>query len=458
MKALPYFSFVFLLLITSCNSTKELEEKQDFLISKITVLDVTTGELLKNRNVVIDSGRIKRITAEDLDLEVYNTVIDGTGKFLMPGLAEMHAHIPPPTTSTERIEETLYLYLSRGVTTIRGMLGHPLHLELRKKTAAGELLSPRIYTSSPSLNGNSVKSKEEAITKVTQYHKEGYDFLKIHPGIERDVFDQVVETANAVGIPYAGHVPVAVGIRHALESNYASIDHVDGFLEGLVPASANVKPDGNGFFGYAFTPLADTTKIDELVAMAKKHEVWIVPTQSLFERWFAPITDDELLSQSEMKYMPKTTLANWRTTKERVMQDENFSETQWQRFDSIRRKLIKKLQDDGHGMLLGSDAPQLFNVPGFSIQHEIQGMLNAGLTPLEIIKAGTVNPAEYFDATAEFGQVKEGLSADLIILENNPLENLTALKIDGIMIRGKYLSQDVIGEKLKTIAENATQN
>ena len=172
----------------------------------------------------------------------------------------MRNHIPPPTTSKERIAETLFLYLSRGVTTIRGMLGNPLHLELREKTAKGELLSPRIYTSSPSLNGNSVKTREEAIIKVTQYQKDGYDFLKIHPGIQRDVFDQVVETANAVGIPFAGHVPVDVGIRHALESNYASIDHVDGFLEGLVPASANVKANENGF------------------------------TQSLFERWYAPIT------------------------------------------------------------------------------------------------------------------------------------------------------------------------
>lgn len=458
MKVLPYFSIAFLLIITSCNTTKEVDKKQDFLISKITILDVTTGELLKNQNVVIDSGRIKRISPENLDSEAYDTIIDGTGKFLMPGLAEMHAHIPPPTTSKERIEETLFLYLTRGITTIRGMLGDPLHLELREKTTKGELLSPRIYTSSPSLNGNSVKSKEEAITKVTQYQKDGYDFLKIHPGIQRDVFDQVVETANRVGIPFAGHVPVDVGIRHALESSYASIDHVDGFLEGLVPASANVKADENGFFGYAFTPLADTTNIDELVALAKKHKVWIVPTQSLFERWYAPITADELLRQPEMKYMPQTTLANWRTTKERDIQDENFNETQWQRFDMIRRKLIKKLQDDGHGMLLGSDAPQLFNVPGFSIQHEIQGMLNAGLTPLEIIKAGTINPAEFFNASDEFGQVKEGFSADLIILGNNPLENLTTLKVEGVMVRGQYLSKINIDEKLEIIANNAAQN
>jgi len=108
--------------------------------------------------------------------------------------------------------------------------------------------------------------------------------LKIHPGIQREVFDEVVRTANEVGIPFAGHVPVDVGIRHALESKYVSIDHVDGFLEGLVPESENVDPTKNGFFGFAFTPLADTSKIDELVALAKQNEVWIVSTQSLFER------------------------------------------------------------------------------------------------------------------------------------------------------------------------------
>ncbi|MEH6512308.1 MAG: amidohydrolase family protein [Maribacter arcticus] len=454
-----FYLFLTLLFFTSCNESKVIHEKKDMLISNISIIDVETGKLLENRNVIIDSGRIKGITIDKLNTNNFDTLIDGTAKYLMPGLAEMHAHIPPPTTSQERIEETLFLYLSNGVTTIRGMLGDPLHLDLRKQAHEGTLLSPRIYVSSPSLNGNSVKTKEEAVEKVTQYQKDGYDFLKIHPGIQRDVFDQAVETANKVGITFAGHVPVDVGVRHALESNYASIDHVDGFLEGLVPTSANVKADENGFFGYAFTPLADTTNIDELVALAKKHKVWIVPTQSLFERWFAPITADELLNQPEMKYMPKSTLEKWKTTKETSMQDESFSEIQWQQFDDIRKQLIKKLQDNGHGILLGSDAPQLFNVPGFSIQHEVKGMQNAGLTSLEIIQSGTINPAKYFDALDEFGQVKEGLSADLIILDSNPLENLAALQqIEGVVVKGKWLSKQAIEEKLNSIAENAAQN
>jgi len=448
------------ILLAACNQAQEKVSPTATLIANTNIIDVRTGKIRENRQVVIDSGKIKKISESLENTDGYSNTIDGKGKFLMPGLAEMHAHIPPPTTDAERIEETLFLYLSNGITTIRGMLGDPLHLQLREKALKGELLSPRIYTSSPSLNGNSVKTIEEAEEKVTAYQEAGYDFLKIHPGIQRDVFDQVVKTANELGIPFAGHVPVDVGIRHALESKYVSIDHVDGFLEGLVPESENVDPTENGFFGYAFTPLADTSKIDELVTLAKENEVWIVATQSLFERWFAPISAAEMLAQPEMKYMPASTLGNWAARKaESIAPDTGFNEEQWKKFDSIRKQLIRALNSKGHGMLLGSDAPQLFNVPGFSIHHEINGMLGAGMTPLEIIRSGTLNPAIFFDEADTFGEVKEGSDADLILLEANPLVNLKALQqISGVMVRGKWLSKAVIDKKLEEIAQHAAKN
>ena len=141
------------------------------------------------------------------------------------------------------------------------------------------------------------------------------------------------------------------------------------------------------------------------------------------------------------------------------MEDDSFTEAQWQQFDAIRKQLIKKLQDNGQGILLGSDAPQLFNVPGFSIQHEIAGMQRAGMTPLEIIQSGTINPATFFDAENEYGQVKEGLSADLILLNDNPIEDLAALQEnEGVIVRGQYLSKEMIQEKLNEIAEHAAQN
>ncbi len=450
-----------LAIFSGCAQTAEKNiSKTALLISNVNIVDVRSGSIHEKQQVVIDSGIIKRISKTVATPEGYSTVIDGSEKYLSPGLAEMHAHIPPPTTDSLRIQETLFLYLSNGVTTIRGMLGDPAHLLLRKNAAEGAILSPRIFTSSPSLNGNSVTSKEQAKEKVTEYQNAGYDFLKIHPGIQRDVFDQVVRTANEVGIPFAGHVPVAVGIRHALKSKYASIDHVDGFLEGLVPGSANVLASENGFFGYNFTALTDLEKVDELVAMAKANKVCIVATQSLFERWFAPVSADDLLKQPEMTYMPASTLANWKERKNASTEESTrFTEKKWNNFTHIRRTLIKALQENGHGMLLGSDAPQLFNVPGFSIHHEIDGMEAAGLTPLQILQSGTLNPARYFGMEAEFGSVAEGLAADLLLLESNPLEDLDALKqLSGVMVKGKWLSKETIDGKLKEIAKNAAKN
>lgn len=447
-------------ILFSCSPMKEKISQTAILFTNANVVDVRSGEIFKNQQVVVDSGKIKSIQQTIANPENYNIQIDAKGKFLIPGLAEMHAHIPQPPTSEERIEETLFLYLSNGITTIRGMLGHPSHLVLREKAQKGEILSPRIFTSSPSLNGNSVPTKEEAIEKITAYQKEGYDFLKIHPGIQLEVFDQVVMTANEVGIPFAGHVPVAVGVRHALKNKYAAIDHVDGFIEGLVPESMNVDPTKNGFFGFDFTPLADPSKMDGLVQMAKENKVWIVPTQSLFERWFAPISSDELLQQPEMKYMPASTLTDWKKRKDEYTgTDTKFDPKQWDQFTAIRRELIKKLQDNGHGMLLGSDAPQLFNVPGFSIQHEIEAMHTAGLSPLEILQAGTINPAIFFGRDGTFGEIKEGQDADMVLLNANPLEDIKAFKqISSVMVQGKWLSQEMIAKKLGDIANNAKNN
>ncbi|MFS4468008.1 amidohydrolase family protein [Maribacter sp. 2210JD10-5] len=456
MKKLVLLGFIAIL--CSCGQSQQEVSETATIISNVNIVDVANGTILENQQIVIDSMIIQAIGNALPDANRYKNQIDANNGYLIPGLAEMHAHIPQPNTPKERSEEVLFLYLSNGITTIRGMLGHEEHIELRENVATGKTLGPRIFTASPSLNGNSVTTKEEAISKVTAYEKAGFDFLKIHPGIQREVFDQVVATANEVGIPFAGHVPVAVGIRHALKSEYASIDHIDGFLEGLVPEDKNVDPTANGFFGYAFTPLADTTNINELVSLSKKHKVWIVPTQSLFERWFAPVTADKLLQQPEMKYMPKATLENWKAVKERYMAEEDFSETQWQRFDSIRKQLLAALNKNGHGILLGSDAPQLFNVPGFSIHHEIDGMLGAGMTPTEILKSGTLNPATFFNMEDTFGQVKEGLVADLVLLEANPLEDIKALKkIQAVILKGQLITKTEIDERLNKIAENASK-
>lgn len=456
------FGFLSMVSMVSCQQPQEAPPGDSaYLFRNVHVVDVVNGKILENRMVVVDSGRIRKIApGAEYDAENdadYTQVIDADGAYAVPGLAEMHAHIPAPPTPESRIEETLFLYLSNGVTTIRGMLGHPYHLELRKRAGNGELVSPRIFTSSPSLNGNSVPTPGDARRLVTQYAADGYDFLKIHPGILRPVFDTLVATARQEGIPFAGHVPVDVGIRHALESGYATIDHVDGFLEGLVPESAGVDPTSNGFFGFNFTPLAKTESMDRLIALARAYGVAVVPTQSLFERWFAPTDADSILDQPEMKYMPAETLANWKRTKEQYMADPAWDPEQWEEFNAIRLELIARLQTDGYGLLLGSDAPQVFNVPGFSIHHEIQGMRNAGLSAVEILRMGTLYPARFFGLEAETGTLETGKRAEFFLVGGNPLEDPAALRnMRGLMLGDQWFPKEAIDARLEKIAKKSS--
>jgi len=442
--------------ITACTSAQTIDLSSEAkVVTNVNVINVRDGSILPAQNVFIDSGKIVKIS-DQISIPEGVEQINGQDKFLVPGLAEMHAHIPSPQWGRSNLNETLFLYLSNGITTIRGMLGHPVHLELKEQALNNEILSPRIFTSSPSVNGNSVKTVQEAREKVTAHKEAGYDFLKMHPGIKLEVFNEIIKTANEVGIPYAGHVSVDVGIRNAIESGYASVDHIDGFIEGLVPEDANVDPSANGFFGFDFTDLADLEKIDELVALSKENEVWIVPTQSLFERWFSDLDADSLGATPEMQYMPKSTIENWVKGKKGLVSSDRYDPERWVRFDQIRKKLLFALQQDGHGILLGSDAPQIFNVPGFSIHHEIKGMLNAGITPLQALQAGTINPAKFFDMEGQFGEIIEGASADFILLKANPLDNMEALRSnDGVMVRGRWLSRGEIDAQLAKIAKNA---
>lgn len=447
------------ILLVSC--TQKIEEKvvkipsieiaADYAITNVAVLTMETEQVLENQTVLIKNGKILKIG--NFLPAPNTTVIDGTGKYLMPGLTEMHAHIPVAKEGDDTlVKETLFLYLSQGITNIRGMLGDPYHLELRKAVVDGQILGPRIYTSSPSLNGNSIKTPEEAKAKITQYQKEGYDFLKIHPGIKLEVWEEVEKTANAVGIPYAGHVPVEVGINRAIAAGYKTVDHLDGYLEGLVPASEDIDPTKNGFFGYDFTNLADETLIDDLVDKTIQHEVGIVTTQTLFTRWFSPTAPEILANDPEMKYMSPKMLYTWRQMKTRLLEGDTYNAEQWKKFISIRENILRIMDKRGVTFLLGSDAPQVYNVPGFSLHRELQDMRKIGIENFKLLQAGTVNPAKFFGAVGLYGTVTEGVAADLILLNANPLADIqNTQKIEGVMVGNTWLSKERIVRELKLI-------
>jgi imidazolonepropionase-like amidohydrolase len=418
--------------------------------------------VLENQTVWIKAGHIHRIgpTAE-VELPEGIATIDGKGQYLMPGLTEMHAHIPVPKQAGEEatlVANTLFLYLANGITTIRGMLGDPYHLTLIPKVAAGEIPGPRIFTAGPSINGNTAPDPATARRMVEEQQAAGYDFLKLHPGLTTEVFDTIVRTARRVGIPYAGHVSNLVGIDHALANGYASIDHIDGYLEGLVPASAEVDPTANGFFGFNFVELAEEDRIQELAQTTAQNGIAVVPTQSVILRWTSLKSPEDMAKEPEMKYMHPRTLAQWQQSKHGIQGTKNYTPERVSRFAELRRKLIKALQEEGAMLLLGSDSPQVFNVPGFSLHHELEMLIDAGLSPYEALRAGTFQPAVYFGEEGKFGTVTEGAAADLILVPRNPLESVSHLQQkSGVIYRGTWMSEAGIQQQLAELAAYISQ-
>lgn len=428
--------------------------QREIVFKSVNVIPMDAERIIENQTVVVKDGKITALGNEGKVKFGKNAlIIDARGKYLTPGWAEIHAHVPP-IDDIQPMKEVLILYLANGITTIRGMLGHPKHLELRSKINSGEILGPHFYSSGPSFSGQTVKTPERGAEMVRQQKAAGYDFLKLHPGLTRETFPVIAATAKEVGIPFAGHVSFNVGVWRAIEAGYASIDHLDGFIEAITPGSDTLVEQETGLFGAWIAYRADTTQIPRLMKALRDKNIRVVPTQALAERWLSPLSADVFVKAPEMKYMKPAEVQNWINAKNNYNNNPNFSKERATKLLQIRRKLIYACQQNGVELLLGSDAPQIFNVPGFSIHHEMKYMVDAGLTPYQTLRAGTVHVAKYL-GKSDTGTIKVGNVSDLVLLSGNPLTDIgQARNIEGVMMGTNWLSSDFFKSELKKLEKN----
>lgn len=420
----------------------------------VNVIAMTDESVDRARTVIVENGRIATIGAvADTEIPESTRVVDGTDRYLLPGLAEMHGHITG--VSPASLDYTLGLYVANGITTVRGMLGQAAHLRLREQILRQEVLGPRLITSGPSFNGSSVSSPGQAERMVREQHAAGYDFLKIHPGLTRAEFSAMAATANEIGIPFAGHVPEDVGVEAALASGMASIDHLDGYMEMLLPQHEDPSGGIGGFFGLLLAEAADESRIVPVAEATAQAGVWTVPTETLFEHSTNSIPPEEITGWPEMKHVRPGTLAQWVNVKRNLVSDAEFSRATASRAIRLRRALILALHEAGAGLLLGSDAPQRFNVPGFSIHRELGMLVESGLTPYEALRTGTVNVARFFGVEHERGTIEAGKTADLVLLDENPLEDIdNSRRVHGTMLRGRWVSHPDIEAILSRVARH----
>jgi len=439
-------------------------QQQAIAFTNVNVVPFDRERILAGQTVIVRDGRIAEIgPAEKTKVPAGALQIDGRGKYLMPGLADMHVHLYPGAGAPDDLaSQQLQLFLANGVTTIRNMIGKPEHLLLRDRVAKGELLGPAIYTAGPPLLGNNVPTPEAAERIVAEEKKAGYDLLKVHEGLSPETYAAIVATANHVGIPFAGHVTATVGLKRALDAHQTSIEHLDGYLQALVADDSPVKPTGSQVVLGPVLEHIDESKIPALAAATRKAGVWNDPTLTLFKLVVSDATPEDLLKWPEMQYVPAKMRDAFAKQKQSTLGDLAPA-AERQRYISLRNKMLVALHTAGAKLLIGPDSPQFFLVPGFGTHRELESFVEAGLSPYAAIEAATRNPAEYFaefmKTPRDFGTVEAGMRADLILLDANPLQSVANLsKRVGLMVRGRWLPESELRKMLENVARLNASN
>lgn len=410
------------------------------IFTHVHVVPMDQERVLENHAVMIEGNRITAVLPmAELDVPANATIVDGEQQYLMPGLSEMHGHVPPRQSERfpERyLDDVLFLYLAGGVTTVRGMLGHPDQLQLKEDVVQGRRLGPNLYLAGPSFNGNSVTSTEQARQMVRSQASAGWDLLKIHPGLNLEEFAAVADEAERQGLNFAGHIPDEVPLDKAMQLGIRTIDHMDGYLEFIEARDRAISDD----------------ELRNLAHLTRQYDVGVVPTQALWATLIGATDPEQLRQYPEARYMPVSVREGWEDYLANLPGSRYYTPESAAVHQQNRQRLLAALHHAGVEILMGTDAPQVYSVPGLGLRHELKMMADAGLSPYEVLATGTKNVGRYFADQDTFGLVAEGHRADLILLAENPLEQLsTVSQPQGVFIHGQWHSGSSIGEKLDAI-------
>jgi imidazolonepropionase-like amidohydrolase len=445
-KTIISISWILLLAISipSCNGVVN----HDCLITNVNIIDVKTGKILKNKTVAIDNNHITAIYDKEIISSDSTIVIEGNGKYLIPGLWDMHAHYRWSHLDLDP------LLIANGITGIREMWGDmPSIVDIPKKTPIEIFSSPDIYTSADLIDGNPpsfpgfqgsivVTTPDEAVAAVDKQVEKKVDFIKVYSSLSEDCLMAIGKEAKMKNIPFAGHIPNGVSIYKAIDAGMASSEHLFGFLYAC-SSNTNIRNTPDDKLIEELISSFSEERFDSLCSVLTKSSMWLCPTLTVI-RALGYFNDTTFTNDKRMAYLPGYIIDLWdQQTKGSDDNDMAFNSSK-ARF-LFELDLIGKMNKKGVKLLAGTDFPNAYVFPGFSLHDELSLMVKGGMSELDAIRTATLNPAIFMNKVNDFGSVEVGKLASLVLLNKNPLENIeNTTSIETVILRGRVIDRTTL--------------
>jgi len=447
-------------------AAQTLAPQSEIYITHVTVIDTERGKETTDQTVVISDGKISDVAGSNhVAVPASATTVDGKGKYLIPGLWDMHVH-------GTRFESTLPLYIANGVTGVREMWGPPDANKFRAELAAKHLIAPHIYLGSPGVDGKppiwpgisiEVTTSEEARRAVDEQKQRGADFIKVYSVLSRDAYFAVVDEARRQNIPVAGHVPNSVSIWEVTAARQRSIEHSFGIEVGCSSREKELRPkflaaqrnrkEWEALRSEAWQSYSDQ-RCKNLFAELKKNGTWPVPTLVVHHA-FGRLDDPQFTSDKRLRYFSGE-FRNWMNgSLDPRMKDSASDYAKMRTTFAAEERVTGQLFRAGVPMLAGTDVGNAFCFPGFSLHDELALLVESGVSPLGALQMATRNPARFMGATDKYGSVTAGEIADLVLLDADPLQDIhNTTKISEVFLSSKEFNRAALNQLLKD-AENS---